>query len=402
MSARCDVTGARLTELALGQLSESARANLERHTASCARCTSRLARLSSGLSALAVAEPPPSTERAQRRLVLAAIAAAQTPRPRPRAFWTVALSFAAVALVVGVSLSRRPVTPPAPAPSTSAELIRLKDGSVLRPEPGARFERAASSEGELTLTGGEFALEIRPQAKGAPFRVVTPLAIVRVLGASFRVACDAHRTVVWTETGEVEVLRRDDGDLRVVTAGASISIEPLPHPDANSADAALERKADASSVEVNPAQPAREDMPPEVVDDAPPVEQFPRPRASDIRSRIRSGELGAARALLRRARAASSLARDDAELAIVDAELKLAEGRYEAAISAYISVSRRYAHTPQAETALFAAAGVALDHPGANTETGARLLQRYLGKYPHGRLREQADHLLRAVEEPRR
>jgi len=111
-----------------------------------------------------------------------------------------------------------------------------------------------------------------------------------------------------------------------------------------------------------------------------------------IRRQIEAGAVAKARRMIESARRYANR-RDQAELALLDAEASLAERRIPDALAAYLAVAKEYIGTPQAETALFAAAQVAMQHRGAGSNP-ADLLSRYLRHYPKGQYAEDARALL--------
>jgi outer membrane protein assembly factor BamD (BamD/ComL family) len=85
---------------------------------------------------------------------------------------------------------------------------------------------------------------------------------------------------------------------------------------------------------------------------------------------------------------------DRAEALTLRAELALARGEKAQARAIYLEVSQRFAELPAGENALFAAARTQSD-----AEAAAKLLARYLARYPNGRFVDEAKkrlaHLVR-------
>ena len=367
----CRIGGAELARLATGALGEREAAALDAHARGCASCTRRLRSLGAGLDALRTLEPRPTTELDRRRAVLGALAAVPA---RARSRWAIpslALGAVAACLALWLALPHRP----------GAAVVAVEDGVTFAPEPDARY---AVRDRVVSLAQGTLAFDVRPRGGRAPLTIETAEAVIHVSGAAFKVAASVHRTTLAVQDGVIEIIWRADGTTRRLGAGEALTI------DAAAGDLAAPPRVAAAPPPDAPAAPV-------IVDELPAPAP---PRIAEIRSRIRAGQLPAARALIARAKSAGGRV-DAAELAIVEAELRLAEGRYGAAVEAYLKVTRRFPRAPQAEAALFAAAQLALDHREAGHD-GKALLQRYLAAHPRGRFQEQAARLLRRLEGPRR
>jgi ferric-dicitrate binding protein FerR (iron transport regulator) len=215
-------------------------------------------------------------------------------------------------------------------------------------------------------------LEVSPRAKADPLRVSTPELSITVTGTQFSVRRDerAQRTWLAVVEGSVRAESKSTGVVRTLGAGETW---------------------------IEPEEPAP--LPEPAV--APPEQDIPRepppPSPAEIRSQLQQGQIKKAKATLSTARSRARSNRERAELALVEAEILLAEKRPAPAIRAYLTVAKRYRGTGQADVALFAAAQLALEHPGAGA-SGPHLLRRYTTEYPQGRFREDAQRLLNALK----
>lgn len=101
------------------------------------------------------------------------------------------------------------------APSSDAAL-RLEDGTLLEPAPGAAI--AELRRRAVLLTEGSLRASV-VRAPAAPFILTTPHAEVRVLGTLFVVSVAPDATRVEVEEGRVRVRRLPDGPAADVAAG---------------------------------------------------------------------------------------------------------------------------------------------------------------------------------------
>jgi ferric-dicitrate binding protein FerR (iron transport regulator) len=236
------------------------------------------------------------------------------------------------------------------------------------------------------LESGELSLEVRTGT--SPVKVETAEVWLRVAGAVFQVERIETSSRIWVQRGQVVVTSRLDGAVARLGPGEEMTIRRPKTP----ADAAL---SDVAPSDVAPSDAAPADVAaPESPRETRPLRR--ETRAEEIRSRLRRGHVAEARALLLEARRAASR-RNQAELAMVQAEVELAEGQFAAAIQTYLSVYRDFPRAPQAESALFAAAQLAVDHPSRGVQ-GVALLRRYLETYPQGRFAAESRLLLDALE----
>jgi ferric-dicitrate binding protein FerR (iron transport regulator) len=391
-----------------GELSSDARQDIERHLPGCLVCQRELNKWQQ-LSYAATHLVPHSTELRARSIEQVLRVARQSPAAQEPSRWRFtfwvpvsAMMAAAVTAFVWLQVARAPQWPVVEKGSLAlggktlapgaemtlegevsvnagpaAELL-LPDGSRIMSEPASRFVLHEKGS-RLVLNTGAVALSVTPRAQANPFSVETDEALVRVIGTRFAVSRKVAQraTRVEVEEGVVEVRSKLDQSTRRLTAGQSWVLEPPPHPPGAPAPTEPEPAALDISDEAAPAATITPEL---------------------IRKRIRSGKVAAAKVLLSRAQKVAN--RQAApELAIVAAEIQLAERKFDAAIASYLLVGKRYPKTPQAESALFAASGVAIDHPEVFSRDNAQvLLQRYLRLYPQGRFQAEAASLLQAIK----
>lgn len=137
-------------------------------------------------------------------------------------YWLAAAAIAAIALLLGITLSKQPEQPASSAKTTrenppSQEVIRyngndknelffLPDGSRITLAKGARitYNRLMNgSKREVHLTGEAFFDVAKNPHK--PFYIYTQNMVVKVLGTSFRVAASHNQESVTVKTGKVSV-----------------------------------------------------------------------------------------------------------------------------------------------------------------------------------------------------
>jgi tetratricopeptide (TPR) repeat protein len=107
------------------------------------------------------------------------------------------------------------------------------------------------------------------------------------------------------------------------------------------------------------------------------------------------GDVKKARAASREVLASSPNNHQEAEARMLLAECAQAAGKPRDAIRLYLGVFDRYPELAAGETALFAAAR--LEATVGRTEVARTLLERYLERYPRGRLQTEAARRLRAL-----
>lgn len=250
--------------------------------------------------------------------------------------------------------------------------IKLKDDTEVLARAGGSFV-LSRAEDRVHVERGTFSFRVKKRTS-APFFVTTQEASVRVVGTQFDVVRDVghHATRVVVQEGLVEVtsakrplVRLGPGDSVEIDARAPDEVTPEPVLDAGTG-------APSSSMDAA-ATPAS-----------------PTIGAEAIRVRLQRGDVAEARHLLRQAQ--SSTQGNRAELAVVEAEVLVAERQYGAAVDAYLTVTKKFPKSPQAEASLFAAAQMALRHEGR--ERAKELFMLYLAKYPSGRFQEDAERTL--------
>lgn len=363
---------------------------LEEHLMHCAQCR-HSASLLSGLRSLYTQQPSALPEAARRRAISAALAIAPTRSPARRRSLPLLLAAAAVIALVGMwslrsERARAPrssvavVIPPVAQPSAAQDRVlsgvvetgtgarttgqalagelvfasaqgarvALAHATVeLRPETRLRWDAARRA---LRLEAGSLLVEVDP-ARHQSFEVLTPGFSVQVLGTGFVV--DAH---------SVTLLH---GRVRVVPVGEA---EPT----------------------VLDAEHPRYEQPEPPAPKPAPATHKPNVQAllDDARARLAGHDLPNARKLVQRARAAAATSAERAEAASLLAECSLVAGRFSEARSAFLQVADRYAPSPAAQAALFAAARIEAEH--GDHARARSLFARYLARYPHGSLATQA------------
>jgi ferric-dicitrate binding protein FerR (iron transport regulator) len=399
MALSCGQAGKLSVASAGGHASEAERLELEAHLAACARCSAEHAVVVGTTRALRAAEPGTLSPAARERVRRAALAGrTRAPAAARRFGWPLAggaalALAAAVAIWIGVrnpselSIVTGDVSvATAPGQAGGAVTVRSGRGGAVKLADASTALAAATEivwrheRRVVELRAGSLTVDVvhRP---GQHFEVHTPRFIVDVVGTRFSVDLGGVRT----ERGTVRVLSPDGTLIRTVEGGQSWA---LPVPPAEAAPA--------------PAAP-REEPPPAT----PPAALAPAAATPEDTSAARLGR--ARRALARHPAEARrlvqplfGLGRDvAAEARAIYAESYLTEGRYEDAIAGYRVVFRDFPSTPQAESALYAAAQLESEH-GRPADARATL-QRYLARYPHGRFaREAAARLTRlSTAQPR-
>jgi len=405
--SRRHVSEETLVALASGETPRKA----SEHVKECEVCRERLRWWQDHLEAVRELVPPPISEPDRMRQINRALASldeqsarkpARKPVRKPAWRWAVPAFAAAtvIAVVVAVSLGResgpvfpvvetgslvasgKPLEQGASLPS-GVDLVsqrvarfRLDEGTTVHVHPSTRL--SLPSPGTIALEEGTVRLAVAPREERPPIRVHSAEAHVVVVGTELVVAraASTQTTTIRVERGVVEVSDRLRSEKHTLRGGEALSVTGVLAPRAKpSASASGAPPASSSS-----AVPAK-----------------PRPvRIRDIRDRIRAGQSAEAMTMIRRARSSGGV--NAAELAIVEAEALLAMGQGGRAVRAYLDVTKRYPGTPQAESALFAAAQLSVDYSG-KSRRGQNLLRQYLATYPNGRFRADASRLLEALEE---
>lgn len=388
----CMRAGALVTRRALGlSISESLR--LEEHLAQCEACR-RDADMLSGVRAIAQSFDPELDASARARAVQRAL----RTRPQPerahvaRSMWAGAFAGAALtaAVAIAIVLNREaPSTAPhastdtgadtgagtrvAQEPALSEAERQLIEGETLHAQQAtrvqlahARIDLGANSvvrwnaqARELTLDEGKLTADVDPSAKRS-FAVVARDFRAEVLGTRFAVTPES----VVVEHGVVRVVDSAGTERAKLRAG-----ERYDH-EAQTARAPKQAKQ----------------APREAVDG--------KALLREARTALAADELERAKLSIERALGARLGHADRAEALTLRAELALARGDKQQARTIYLDVSQRFAELPAGENALFAAA-----RTQPNAEAAAKLLARYLARYPHGRFVDEAKkrlaHLVR-------
>ncbi|MEK7706175.1 MAG: FecR family protein [Myxococcota bacterium] len=242
--------------------------------------------------------------------------------------------------------------------------LRLGDGSRVALGAATRV-RVVRAGWRLELERGSVDLEVTPRGAENP-TVVTAELSVYVVGTRFRVACDALGTHIEVSRGAVDVQLRGQSERRRL---------------------GVDERLDAPVVVAASPPPPPPRRP----------QHAPAPRGTeidDIRQVLRTGDTSRAEGLIAGARR-RAVGNDIllAELGLLEAEALLTSGRLSAAVDAYVQISSRYAHLPQGETSLFAAAQVAADrlHDAARARS---LATTYQQKYPTGLFVDEARRIL--------
>jgi len=382
-----------------GHASEAERLELEAHLATCARCAADHGLVLATTRVLRDAEPGALSAAGRERVRRAALAhQGHAPARARRLGWPLAggavlAMAAAVAIWIGVrapaefSVVGGDVTV---APAAASADATARAAITLRSARGGEVKLADASTAlapatEIVWRGEQRVVELREGSltidvvhrPGQHFEVRTPRFVVEVVGTRFSVDLAGVRT----ERGTVRVRGRDGKEIGTLGAG----------------QAWLMPEESASAAPVEPPAPPTEGPPPPrepsaAVATAATPDEIAGARLARARRALARGNAGEAR---RAVEPLFRLGRDTAsEARALYAESFLIEGRYEDAITGYQVVTRDFPSTPQAESALYAVAQLESEH-GRPADARATL-QRYLGRYPHGRFaKEAADRLAR-------
>jgi hypothetical protein len=404
MKLSCMRAGFVLQRRAAG-LSAAAGLFLEEHLASCAGCR-ETANLLSGLRQLHLSGTRGLSVEQRERVIEAALASASAAQSRaparlglPRVQWLMLPAFAALALLLGVRAYRAgPGLPTLAAPKagsisrdrvlsgqvdmagavhaagqplTGGEQLRTATGAVLALAHATAELRAAtsarwdSSRHELQLLGGSVLVDVN-EGPHQRFVVKTDRFSVLVLGTRFEVSLDAVKVV----RGRVRVLAPSGSELAVLDGATQSTWQYMP-------------TAVPVSAAIKPA-PAKTLSPPQ-----------PDALLEQAQRQLVAHQVSAARRSLEQAMLLSLTRGQKAEALSLRAECALVVEEFHAARDLYLKVAQKFGNLPAGETALFAAARIEAEHgPSANA---ARLLNRYLERYPHGRFVKEAGARLRGL-----
>jgi hypothetical protein len=361
------------------RLTNASRLALEEHLASCESCRKDAAAIDR-LRSLADDLPDEISSTRRMRAIRNALATdvralpSEPRRTSKRIPWALAGGLAAAAAVLlgvgAVVLSQ-----------STTELAESKEGApkVELPEPveeapapshviaaaGARHVYGAATidlpnGGEfryddearrLTLVRGFLRVEVDP-ARHASFRVDTPRFSVLVLGTIFEV-----------DERQVRVIR---GAVKVVAPDERVLVERL--------------KADQTWLaDLEPVAQA------EVEGDTSP--EHARRLLARAREQTAAGDYVAAQRTIQAALEAPHGPREAAGAATLRAAIARNRGDLETAFRGYRDVARRYSRLPEGESALFAAARIAVQR--GDRASARQLFDDYLQRYPSGRYRSE-------------
>ena len=419
-SLACIRTSTLLERRAQG-LSSADALRLEEHLERCQQC-SQTSALLGGMRAL-VDELPQALPKAQReRAIEGALAQAQRvrdgvagaavarlrvkpvqlePRRPMLALSGLALVAAAASALVIVrpwstTQSARPGTNPATATSPMPTGDRVLQGAIeIDGRPGER-DAALSAHATLHATApatvvlahatialsagttlrwdrdalrvqldqGSVTADVDPSAHQR-FSVETARFTVLVLGTRFTVTQDG----VTVERGKVRVLGPDGAVLApALLAGERFDV---PQPTAAAPATPATRKPGVMGAR------ARELL-------------------AEARAQLAAEQTKAARESVDAALALARGPRDRAEALSLRAECALVAGDLGRAIAGYLRVSRRYAHLPAGQNALFAAARLQAER--GQDAAAITLFERYLARHPRGRFVNEARQRLAALD----
>ena len=244
----------------------------------------------------------------------------------------------------------------------------------------------SSNERAVTLRAGVAEVDVDP-SKHLSFRVVTSRFIVEVLGTHFRVAGDS----VSVARGRVRVLSPEQAPLAELGPGQSWSLSvAAPTTSASAAPPAATRSTEPP-VAINTAKS-------EPADSAGRAATLPVAELlARARHRLAGGDAHGARADLDLLLTGGASRAQQAEAYMLKGDCALVEGDAGGAVRAYLEVTRRFAGTRTAETALFAAARVESNR--GNNAAAKELLQAYRTRYPAGQFRSDVDARLKMLDE---
>jgi hypothetical protein len=412
MSLGCVRAGVLLERRAAG-LSPADGLRLEEHLAGCAQCAQDAALLA-GLSELSDEGRTLLDADRRSRVIGRALSAPLAPAPTARAPWALPALAVAAAVALGLFAGRALRSPEAPssqpkqapaalagrASSTTAPPVAtavgdrvlggqlVADGRTLAAgtalpagsltsttgttvalahaevelRPGTELDWNPQTR-SLRLRAGSVVADVDPEAR-ASFSVVTEAFSVLVLGTRFEVTLEGVRVV----RGSVRVLGPGD-EVLVATLGAGERFELAAH-------RAVEARH-ATATKLEPPQAGVAEL------------------LARARSELGKGHLETAADAIERASRASSRPADQAEALSLRAEHALLRRDLEAAVETYLRVARRFERLPAGQNALFAAARLEADR--GRKEHALALLERYLQRYPAGRLAPEARARLRSL-----
>jgi hypothetical protein len=250
--------------------------------------------------------------------------------------------------------------------ATGAVLALAHATAELRAATSARWD---GSRHELQLLAGSVLLDVdeRPHER---FVVKTERFSVLVLGTRFEVSLDAVKVV----RGRVRVLTPSGRELAVLDGAMRSTWQYVP-------------AAEPTAV---PVSAALKTSSPEAV-------SSPQPDAllEQAQRQLVAHQVPAARRSLEQALALPLTRGQQAEALSLRAECALVMEEFHAARDLYLKVTQKFETLPAGETALFAAARIEAEH--GRSSNAARLLSRYLERYPNGRFVKEAGVRLRTL-----
>lgn len=401
-----------LIALLMGDLQAGDEKRVKGHAQDCRICTAELRSLRADFSLRAAAQSPPTDEPQRRRQVKRALDTAVRPSLHQR--WksmvlvlsgSILTAAAALWLMTPFEVQRvdvavatidqgtveilqsgggwAEVLAEVPLPARlrvvgGRPLLELGEGVVLVATPGSEFDIGAGQDPSerlrVKLAAGMLVVQVdsRPpqDTEGYEVLVQTQALIVRTSAARFtiRQPADAKSpSTVIVDAGNV-VVRHS-----AVTATREAG-ESLIAGEQFSSGERLQAGRKGTRGQLSEASRRR--------------------KAREVRARLRRGDVRGARLLLSKVRNTDKTGWPESSL--LDAEADLAEGRQGRAIKSYLRLTRKFPKSIQAETALFAAGQLALDHPNGSV-SGAELLRRYQRRYPQGRFSGEVEALLGAL-----
>ncbi len=400
-------------------LSDAERLRLEQHLDGCERCRREALELDRLVQPALGSALPALSQRARHRIVAGALSALDSPRaPAPvaarprRQLWVpmgLAASLAVVTTLILLSHSHSPSTQPARVVESTAPTPRAPDdpSSSSPAEPANRDELAIAevvTAGTIEVAGIALSIGAAVPAD-APMRAKDAAA----LQVADAVLSLRRGSVLRWNPSEREA-RLEKGAVRVEAAQAVRVATKRFRVELSGADSTIGQR----SVHVHEGS-ARVFAADGTVLAAQVVAgeswELPAPRrkaeergapanvASEVEARLlqarellATGQIEEARAAVRETQRIARTSRQRAEAETLLAECAMVAGQSGAAIQLYIRVSERYSGSPAAENALFAAARLAAS--SGMTSRARELLERYLERYPQGRLRSEAKRRL--------
>ena len=338
----------------------------------------------------------------------------------PKMEWRLAIATACVVLVAGSGLQLRLERGEAASLLTASHLVSgalAVNGSALGPGDAIPTQQELASKGSfvvdlaharlsaehvdsfrwsaaeraVTMRGAVVNVSVDP-SRHQSFRVITPHFMVDVLGTQFKVALD---TVAVTR-GRVRVLSAAGAPLAELGPGQVWSyVAPA------SALAALDTaRGGPESVVVATDAAELGSVANSAPDTIPAVDAAAAPPVGELllraRHRLASGDAQGAAVDLDAALRGGASRSQQAEAYMLKGDCALVQRDSRSAVRQYLDVSRRFAASPMAETALFAAARV--EWNSGSNEAARGLLHNYRVRYPTGLFKSEVDARLRILE----